>query len=234
VSQPERHAPAFPPSLPTDLSDPEAIRRNDWQAFQSITHMTNHWDRPGWGTDQRSYHWFLTFDNPDLRDLAARCQRALSRLDLDLVPLSSLHMTLLRVGFTGEIPRPRLDDITKAATAACADLAPFAVSLGPLAGSRGAVRFTVTPWTGLWELHDRLSAATAAHIDGIRPDKFRPHVSIAYSNRDLPSPLATRVVDDLRHLPPVSVRVDAAHLVELRREGRTYRWKTHAAVGLHG
>ncbi|WP_411999225.1 2'-5' RNA ligase family protein [Nocardia sp. CWNU-33] len=104
---------------------------------------------------------------------------------------------------------------------------PFDLSIGPLAGSRSAVRFSVTPWDELHGVHRRVREATAAYRPPGRlaqTAEFRPHVGIGYINR---AQRAASLIEDiaiLRNLPVVEVHIDAIHLVELRREGRQYRW----------
>jgi 2'-5' RNA ligase len=199
--------------------------------------MTSHWERPGWQPGRRSYHWLLTFgDEPALSGLAHRCQQALRHLPLDLVPLDSLHLTLRRVGFTDELAPQRANAVAQAAADRCRGLPPFPLAIGPLAGSRGAIRFSVSPWDGLVDLHRRLHTAADDALNGEGPadriDTFRPHVSIAYCDRDLPVAPVLQAVVLLRRLVPVSVQVRAINLVVLRQEGRAYRWQVQTTVPL--
>ena len=231
-----QQAGAFPPGWPPSLADPAAIRDYDWQAFCQVKTLVNHWDRPGWTPGRRAWYWFVTFDqHPTLTALAQHCQQRLAHLGLDPVPLNGLHLTLARVGFTDELAAEHALAAAAAARQACAGLPAFPVSIGPLAGSRGAVRFTVTPWDRLVELHRRLTQATTAALDGHAPDPgapFRPHVSIAYNPRPRPAGPVIDAVAALRHLPPAQALVTAARLVCLRRQGRAYRWEVTATVPL--
>ncbi|WP_395575382.1 hypothetical protein [Streptomyces sp. BK79] len=63
---------------------------------------------------------------------------------------------------------------------------------------------------------------------GLPPRKptalFRPHLSLAYNNRSRPAAPVIEAVTALRGLPPVDLHVREVRLVELRREGRSYRW----------
>lgn len=63
--------------------------------------------------------------------------------------------------------------------------------------------------------------------------RFRPHVGIAYCNRDVPAQPILRRVAGLRDLPPVEVPVMDLGLVRLYRDGPTYRWDTESIVPLH-
>lgn len=228
----------FPPGLPVDIEDAEILRAHDWQSFCQVDFMQNHWDRPGWSEGRRSYHWMLSFhDDPAVRDLAGRCQAELFRSDFDPVPLDALHLTIGRVAFTDETAPDTVDRLVEIANRERKKLAPFALDVGPLAGSRGALRFTVAPWLPLLELHRTLAEATQdvfGDADGMQTANFRPHVSIAYCNQTVPVPDLLPLVTRLRALGPVSTSVAAALLVELRREERTYRYHEMARLDLVG
>lgn len=221
---------AFPPNLPDDLDDPDVIRENDWQAFRSLAHMDNHWNRPDWADGRSSYHWLLDCSVSEaVRQLAEHCQAQLDRRVFDPVPQGSLHVTLGRVAFTDEIARAAALAAANAAAPRCAELSPFTLTIGPLAGSRGALRFTVAPWTPLLAINDRLVVATSAVFgEQIIMDgrNFRPHLSIAYAHTSVPMPTLLPVLKQLRKLPTIAMDVRSVALVELHRVGRTYRYNT--------
>jgi 2'-5' RNA ligase len=224
--------------LPDDLDDPAVIRAHDWQAFRALTRTTNHWNRPGWTDGRRSYHWLVDCSPFEpLRQLAAQCQAPFDDSVFDLAPHDSLHLTLGRVGFTDEITRDTALMVANEATPGCAALSPFRLEVGPLAGSPGALRFTVTPWTPLLAVYDQLAAATRAVL-GARAvmdrRSFRPHLSIAYANTDGPVTALLPVAERLRELPAVAIIVESVMLVELRREGRTYRYDRIGELLLEG
>ncbi|WP_436499616.1 2'-5' RNA ligase family protein [Actinokineospora sp. HUAS TT18] len=227
---------AFPADLPADLDDAEIIRAHDWQAFQNAGQMNNHWDRPGWLPGRRSYHWMLTFPDADeIQQLAKQCQTALDRPAFDLVPLDALHLTLGRVAFTDEIEPAAVTKIVDIARERCEGLQAFHLDVGPLAGSRGALRFTVSPWTQVLQLHEALSLATRGALDAptlMDTSYFRPHLSIAYANTTVPIADALLLVTPLRAVPIVSTVVGKATLVELRREDGCYRYESLAEVSL--
>ncbi|MFF4410374.1 2'-5' RNA ligase family protein [Streptomyces sp. NPDC001404] len=222
--------PAVPPAV---LDDPDVIALHDWEAFTAVDRMVNHWDRPGWENGRRAYYWLLTFPRATaLINRAGYCQDALRHLEMDAVPHDGLHVTLPRIG---PVDRVRATDLERLAAAVHERALPaFHLDAHPLAGSRGAVRFSLAPWTPLVHLHAELSAA--AHGIGLAPSKptagFRPHLGILYSN----TPRDARPVIDaaaaLRALPLVPLYVDTVDLVELRRDGRTYRWTILHSVPL--
>lgn len=227
---------AFPASPPPSLDDPEAIREHDWQAFLAVARLENHWDRAGWTPGRRSYHWFLTFDDePALHDLARRCQQHLDLPQLDRVVIDSLHLTLGRIAFTDQIDRHQAMLVAARARQRCAGIAPFGMEVGPLAGSTGAVRFTVAPWRELTDLQHELTVATHDVLGDLAvadTDSFRPHVTIAYSNSTIEPREIHRRARRARKLPPVRVRVTAARLVELWRDDQAYGHEVIESVPL--
>ncbi len=190
--------------------------------------MKNHWDRAGWWPGRSGYYWYLTFNfDSELQSAATWCQERLSAPYFDLVPASDLHMTLDRVAFEEEIDEERLAAVERAGTAACRALEPFSVNVGPLAGSAGAISFSVSPRAPLAALRQALDDATTRAFPqrGLpeNPD-FRPHVGIAYCNAEIPASPIIETVRLLRELPPVTIQIAAASLVVLTRDEQAYRW----------
>ncbi|MGY2028341.1 2'-5' RNA ligase family protein [Nocardia gipuzkoensis] len=72
-------------------------------------------------------------------------------------------MTLLSVGKVGDVSGEQLARITETARSRLAGIAPFDVEVGPLTGSRSALRFSVAPWDNLLALHRALREATTMH-----------------------------------------------------------------------
>lgn len=101
-----------------------------------------------------------------------------------------------------------------------------------MAGSTGAIRFSITPWTPLVKLHAALHrAGQRTGVPGGKPSSlFRPHLGILYNNRDRHAAPVIDAVALLRNRPAVTLPVREVDLVELRRDGRTYRWRVlHSA-----
>lgn len=221
---------AFPPGLPASLDSQTAIEDHDWQAFRRLTHMENHWDRPGWLPGRRSYHWMLRFpDAENVRQLSERCQVQLPLVGLDMVPLDTLHLTIGRIGFTDDLVEATALSIAEEAASSCRILAAFPLTIGPLGGSAGALRFSVAPWSLLLKLHRQVTVATRAVIGArcvMDTTQFRPHLSIAYANASIPVASLIPDLERLRALSPEEVTVSSVSLVELRREGRAYRFET--------
>jgi 2'-5' RNA ligase len=105
------------------------------------------------------------------------------------VPLDALHLTLGRVGFTDAVSTVAVHDAVDRAAQNCRELKAFELAVGPTAGSAGAIRFSVAPWPPLLELHQYLSRATRSALGeqcAMDTSSFRPHLSVAYSNKALP------------------------------------------------
>ncbi|MFJ2217685.1 2'-5' RNA ligase family protein [Streptomyces sp. NPDC101062] len=216
---------AFPAVPPADLDDPQTIIEHDWNAFAAIDRMTDHWSRPGWAAGQRAYYWMLTFPkSPSLISRALGCQEQLEHLGMDPVPEDGLHVTMNRVGGIAQVPRARIQHLVNLAEQIRIDR--FQVAAHPLAGSRGAVRFTLSPWRRLVALHAALGMiGSEAGVPGGKPtSEFRPHLGLQYNNRDRPTGPVIKEVARLRRLPPVALDITMVDLVELRREGPAYRW----------
>jgi 2'-5' RNA ligase len=215
-------------------ADPVA---DDWHRFAGLDRLENHWDRPGWTPGRRSYHWMLTFeDATELHVLADRCQRRLRLPALDPVPPDGLHLTLQRLAFTDQIGRADVDRAVEQTCVRLTEVEPFSLAVGPLAGSSGAVRFSVLPWAPVVTIQGKIVEATTAVLGPAavvtKPHGFRPHIGIAYCNSPTDAHSIIAAVRDLRELPSVRVAVRTVALVELRREERAYRWDTVARVHL--
>jgi len=208
---------------------------DDWARFRNIDMMKNHWDRPGWEFGRRAYYWYLTFEEVDeLQQLTSRCQERLHISYLDHVPPPDIHMTIERVGFEDEVSPDVLAEIKDNVTLECSQIRPFDLSIGPLGGSSGALRFSVTPWRPLFHLKESIRSATLARLPSAEPDPgdFLPHIGIAYCNRQVPSGDLIEAVRGIRHFPIVRSRVRRVTLVRLERSPGAWLWEPLAAATL--
>lgn len=230
----------FPLLLPDSISDPEAIARNDWNAFSEIELLRDHWMVKQWAPGRTGYYWYLTFNDSDLIELAADCQGALAVGGVDPVPLDALHITMAGVGDTAVVSDQQIDELVSLARECLSDVKPFDLIVGPLSGSRSAIRFSVAPWDQLLDLHQVLSICTATALPNSsaasapNSSRFRPHLGIAYNNTDRAAAEVIDAVAALRTARSASVRVNQVELVVLRRDGHTYRWTTRAVLALGG
>lgn len=225
----------FPPALPTSLSDRRSIRENDWAAFRTVPQMIDHWGRRDWPADHETYFWYLTFHDPELVELVRRCNDKLNLDGIDFVPLDGLHVTMLRIGDLDEIKDEDIQSLTDEAKSKLDEVKPFKLEVGPLAGSRGAIRFTVSPWTELFHLHRAIRKSTRQVLPSIplaSTENFRPHLGIGYSNQRQDAEPIIKQISTIRDLNTVTVQVDSIKIVKLRRESQAYRWNDVATLEL--
>ncbi|MEU9254503.1 2'-5' RNA ligase family protein [Streptomyces sp. NPDC048270] len=216
---------AFPPTPPPDLDDARGIVEHDWNAFAAVDRMADHWSRPGWSAGRRAYYWMLTFSScPALISRARHCQDELAQLSMDAVPEDGLHVTMNRVGDVAQVPPAQIQHLVGLAEHLAFDS--FQLAAHPLAGSRGALRFTLSPWRQLVGLHAALGAiGSKAGVPGGKPTSaFRPHLGVQYNNCERPAGPVIERVERLRVLSPVLLDITSVDLVELRREATSYRW----------
>jgi hypothetical protein len=155
------------------------------EPFRNIARLRNHWSR---SASPRAYYWYLAFaDAPELHALAARCQQAIAFPYYDPVPPESLHLTLDRIAFEDGITPAELDATAAAAQRACQAIPPFAITVGPLGGTRGAVGLTAAPARPVRDLRDALRAAT---LSACRAAPVTPHERRSRTSRS-PTPTAT-------------------------------------------
>ncbi|WP_406349571.1 2'-5' RNA ligase family protein [Streptomyces sp. NBC_01597] len=224
---------AFPAAPPPSTDDPHIIAAHDWAAFGSVDQMNNHWDRPGWHSSTRAYYWMLTFaDAAALTEQMRSCQQRLASLEFDLIDEDGLHLTLGRIGLANEVSGAQLHTLRTRASARLPDA--FTISAVPMAASRGAIRYSVAPWTPLINLHSDLSLASdQCGLPLKKPTSvLRPHIGIAYCNRTQNAHEVREAIRPLRDLPAITVQIRQVELVELRREDRAYRWRTLAVLPL--
>ncbi|MGW4368667.1 2'-5' RNA ligase family protein [Nocardia takedensis] len=224
----------FPPTVPV-RDEAHEIRDNDWVAFRAVRELADHWSVKAWTPGQSVYYWYLTFDDPAVVALAERCQRAVAAPTVDAVPPDGLHLSVLRVGATTTVPPRAAAQVLAAGQARSAELAAFDLEVGPLTGSRSALRFSVAPWAPVRALHRTLREVTGP-VGGelADTDDLRPHLGVGYLNTAGPAARLIESVAAVRDDPPVTTRVRAVDLVEVRREGRAYRWDVLGRVPLDG
>lgn len=226
VTRPEPHADAFPTEPPLHPDDLQSVAHHDWAAFCRLDEMTSHWDRPGWSPTTRAYYWMLTFTADAFAGQLDLCRKAIKHLPFDPIDDDGLHLTLGRAGLAGDVEHPELERLAHRARDGMPSA--FGLSAAPITASRGAVRYSVAPWTPVLALHEHLSqAGTAAGLQPLKPtSRLRPHIGIAYCAQALAARHVREALTPLRAHPPVTLLVDRVELVLLRREPAAYRWDT--------
>ncbi|WP_327039739.1 MULTISPECIES: 2'-5' RNA ligase family protein [Micromonospora] len=114
----------------------------------------------------------------------------------------------------------------------CAGLPPLDLSFGPVDPDAEGIGLLVRPWDRVEHLRATIRDAIGAVWPTVPEpaQRFRPHVTIAYSGSPAPiEPIRARLAE-LRHRPPVQVTIRQVPLIALRRENHTYRWTTVATV----
>lgn len=220
----------FPAAPPADPDDPASVAQHDQAAFEQVGQMLCHWDRP----HRRSYHWMVTLDQePRAIELSQHCQTVLPEDGLDLIPPESLHLTVRRFGYVNEVPVGKLETAIATVGEHCQQISPFRLYLLPLAGSPGALRFSVAPWSPLLSLHRAVSVASGyAEVDPL--SLYRPHVGVAYSSRvQAPGPFVA-AAREAQSLSSAEITITELRLVELYRADHQYRWRVLERLSFAG
>lgn len=151
--------------------------------------MRDHWWwRPGWRPGRSFYTWHFTFaDQPAAAQLVTDYAPLFEKLPmLDAVPLRRLHLTTQGIGFTDEVDRGGLDRMIEATRKRCAQLEPFAVTIGPAQVDPETIQMPVRPAEPLIQVRAAIRDAIADvwGADNV-PEAvhgFRAHVTLGYSN----------------------------------------------------
>lgn len=234
----------FPPRPPDDVDDHDCVAATDWAAFCALDQMDTHWNRPGWRPGRQSYHWMITFEEDELVEHVRACQNDLIQAglvphSLDLVAPDAVHLTIGRVAFTDEISYEEARTISADAAARSSmpdeSLFSFDLRIGPLTGSRGAIRFSVSPWTPLLALHAYLTTITEKCLGArsvMNTDTFRPHIGIAYAHSTIGLDRVRPVLENLRSRIGPTVPVRRASLVQMERDGHSYIYREMSGFDL--
>jgi 2'-5' RNA ligase len=197
--------------------------------------MTSHWwQRPGRRPGREQYHWHMLFhDQPDVRALVAAAQSKIaSQPGLDMIPIPWLHMTTYVVGFADEVADSAIEEITADARRRLSTIPPIQVSLGRVGYATEAIVLPAEPLGALTPVLDAVSEASRAggcegHTD---TNPWLPHISIAYSNSDIPT--APIIAALGRWLPRTEITIRSISLVAQTQVGRSWQWRPVAEVPL--
>lgn len=205
---------------------------------QHAEEMRDHWWwRPGWHVGQRALTWHLTFEGQtDLHRLVERYHEALAPFPgLEPVPVPWLHLTMQGIGFASDVSAEDTQRIEEAARARLANLSAPTLTFGraivadeavvlPLdKGGDDAVRAVRTA------IREGIGAVWGADNVPESSSHYRPHVSVAYSNRTQD---AAPVVDAVVEAGEQSVRLDVttASLISIHRDRKVYEWEVVVEV----
>lgn len=194
--------------------------------------MQDHWWwRPGWREGRSFYAIHFTFEEqPELHRLAQAHRAALADLPtVTLVPDRWLHMTMQGLGFTDEIPTATVSAVVAEAHRTLADISAPEVTFHDVVVADEAIALPAEPADPVRAVLTATREAIGAILgqDSVSedPQRYRPHVSVAYISADgpaLPYIHATATVQ----ANAVRLRLRHVDLIELNRDHRMYEWNT--------
>ncbi|WP_154697202.1 hypothetical protein [Lentzea guizhouensis] len=199
-----------------------SVLSNDRESFDELDRLESHWERPF----KRSFYWMLTFSHDhSVAELVRSCQQELNLPFLDPIESDDLHLTMRRASYgiyTDEGDALQNADGIRTQLSA---INQFRLGLFPMAGSPRAVRMSVFPWEPLIKIFDIITDGDDQQTT-VTSKLFRPHVGVGYVNQSVSArPVIERVIK-LRRIEPHWTTVKSVDLVDLRREGSSYKWDT--------
>ncbi|MFD8609700.1 2'-5' RNA ligase family protein [Streptomyces sp. NPDC059631] len=197
--------------------------------------MRDFWEAHHWPEGERRVHWHLLFeDQPAVHDFArAHAELLAQYTELSPVPVEWLHVTLQSVGpLTAETAAA----VAEAARPALAGIEPFAIEIGPAQAIHNGVVTAIYPEDGISELYWALRRTTESVVGAetmpTAPERFWPHLSLAYSGARWDHDDLTRALVRLRP-PRPWMTVTRAVLVDQEQAWRDkYTWRVIAEVPL--
>jgi 2'-5' RNA ligase len=190
--------------------------------------MIDRWHRrvePEAGRGTVYWHMLLS-SNPQVRDIVCEAQERLAGFSgLHMTPQQWLHMTVLIVGSTEDIPAEKRTDLVAEASRLLSVAQPINVTLGRILYHPEAILLSVHPQHVLHPVFSALQSATrnVLHSDGIvESGHWVPHVTIAYSTAEQP---AEPIIAALgRELPAQEITIDNVSLVIQDGPERDWNW----------
>jgi 2'-5' RNA ligase len=180
------------------------------------------------------YACHIIFENqPDVQRLAAFYQAPLRKFPgLDLIPPPWLHLTMQGIGFTDEVSGGEINRITAGISGRLASITPPVVTFIRPTVQSDAIYMPAAPAAALDEVRGNTHEAIKEVLGPERsPDmnftqalqKYKPHVSIAYVNRD---GSALPYIEALRGIShdPVRLSIRAVSILAFHRDNRMYEW----------
>ncbi|MCX4471947.1 hypothetical protein C5N14_26210 [Micromonospora sp. MW-13] len=205
---------------------------------QHADEVRNHWWwRPGWRVGRRFYAFHITFEyQQQLCDTATAYRTALAGMpSLTLIPDRWLHLTMQGVGFADELALDVVQDIADEARSLLAALPAFQVEFGPIVVADEAILMPAEPAERIHGLRHLTRQAIGRVLGpdevGEDPDRFRPHVSVAYLTAGGPA-LPYIEATSRAEIQPTHVAIRQVDLIEMHRDHQMYEWRTVAALPL--
>jgi hypothetical protein len=211
------------------------------RTLEDVAQVENHWWwRPGWRTGRRIYACHITFENqPRVQDLAATYQEPLRPLQgLDLIPRSWLHLTMQGIGFTDEISDSEIRAITSGISDRLSSITPPTITLARPTVQTEAIYIPATPADAVNGVRGNVHAVIKEVLGMERtPDNdldkalqtYRPHMSIAYTNRNGSAAPFIEALRKASHIP-VTLTIRRVSVLTFHRDNRMYEWKNSVPV----
>jgi 2'-5' RNA ligase len=197
--------------------------------------MRDFWETHHWPQGERRAHWHILFeDQPDVHEFArAHAELLAQHQELSPVPVEWLHATLQSVGPLSPALAAAVAD---AARPALARIEPFEIEIGPAQAIHNGVVPAIYPEDRISQLFWALRQATESVIGAEQmpkaPDRFWPHLSLAYSGARWDHDDLSRSLAKLRP-PRPRMTVTRAVLVDQEQVWRDkYTWTVIAEVPL--
>jgi 2'-5' RNA ligase len=203
---------------------------------EHATQVRDHWWwRPGWRVGRRFVAFHVTFGGQqDLYRLAGDYRKTLAGFDtLTFVPDHWLHLTVQGIGFTDELRRTTVDDIAAEASIRLATVPAVAARFREIVVADEAIAIPAMPPKPIRLVRDTTRSAIAAVLKDAPedPQRFRPHVSVAYIEADGAAGPYVRAVQ-AANAEPAQVVIGQVDLIEMHRDHRMYEWKVLSSIRL--
>ena len=114
----------------------QRVDEGDWQRFQGIQRLSDHWVREDWPPSRHYVTWYVVFRDSAVQAYAARFQRELADLDcLDPIPANGLHMTIQGVAYRDQLDDEQINAIAQRGASAAPTWSPSTSPSGRSAAS---------------------------------------------------------------------------------------------------
>jgi 2'-5' RNA ligase len=209
-------------------------------AVEHVQQMQDHWWwRPGWRAGRHYYACHFAMSRYDeITQLATTYRSAIREFPgLDTIPDRWLHLTMQGVGFLDEVSTEERSELTSALRAALTELPPPTVTFHRPVVRQEAVYLPAEPAGPINEVRAVVRSVITQILGAPRldpgPGEYRPHVSLAYSNRAQDaSPIAAALASV--EASRVTVRLDQVELLEFHRDNQMYEWTSSEVLPLGG
>jgi 2'-5' RNA ligase len=188
-----------------------------------------------WPAGREDYHWHLLPGSELVRDRIARPYLQItSQPGLAPVTAEFLHVTVQHLAPVSHITASQLDQITRLVRQRCAQIAPFAVTIGRAEAWEHGIVCPVRPGylpASLWQVTTSAFMETTGSTMPVRPAVFHPHLSLAYATGHVDSGQVRAWLADC-DAPEVAVPVTGLVLVAQRHDRReiTFRILDHVPL----